>query len=552
MSTARINPEHAKTIQPAIDLIIKQTMTIERLKEALVGLRSELEGIVSDLEGEDLAVISTLQDMLYDALDMLEEELSDASSALPSSSFASSSLPQSSSSFSCSSSHPSSSAAPVLVQNSSASPPPKTPSKKVREGAEALASVKEVYRLENQGKSAEASAKLQSLPQGTHVQEQTIANASRAMEQVLFSLGGLETISRVLDSFFKRPAVRTSMSEHLKSTTSSEDQSTVDDIIATAKSFFTGIMQSSGRRTDINMNAFWAVAAALVPVTALEDRKVRSVMRVLNLRFEVVKRAIDLRNGMVDSAVGWKLIRTTSEHSDKRQMAELIKWLHSEDASTPDNEHKVEHKVMVSDKDGVLSFELHQRRYYNDNMLALRKRFLMTPAYERMRAAHLEVEERKRHVKALKAAKAMVERGVVPRNELVEAEKIALRVTYKNTQAERLARQKLRQAGLDRQPRSAEVTAEFEAAPEICELVIGKKQFQDALCQCTFSRKGGECDCPHCSYMTYNTGTLRRCLINFTWALNQFAAKAAWTQRKVSVGLLWTCISSRGIFFVLP
>ena len=55
---------------------------------------------------------------------------------------------------------------------------------------------------------AAAAAELGSLPQGSHVGPRTISNASRAMEQLLFRLGGLETIGKVLDSFFARPAVR--------------------------------------------------------------------------------------------------------------------------------------------------------------------------------------------------------------------------------------------------------------------------------------------------------------------------------------------------------
>ena len=54
------------------------------------------------------------------------------------------------------------------------------------------------------------------------------------------------------------------------------------------------------------MNAFWAVAAAIVPVTASEDKLVRAVMRILGLRYESVKRAIELRKAMADTAAGWK------------------------------------------------------------------------------------------------------------------------------------------------------------------------------------------------------------------------------------------------------
>ena len=90
-------------------------------------------------------------------------------------------------------------------------------------------------RLEAKGEMAKAAEKLLSLPKGKHVGEQTISNAGRAMESLLFQLGGLETIRRVLDSFFARPAVRTAMSNHLKSKTKSHDDAAVESIIKIAK-----------------------------------------------------------------------------------------------------------------------------------------------------------------------------------------------------------------------------------------------------------------------------------------------------------------------------
>jgi len=85
--------------------------------------------------------------------------------------------------------------------------------------AEALAGAVKVARLKGRGKMAAAAAELGSLPQGSHVGSQTFSNASRAMEQLLFRLGGLETTGKALDSFFARPAVSVAMSTHLKSRT---------------------------------------------------------------------------------------------------------------------------------------------------------------------------------------------------------------------------------------------------------------------------------------------------------------------------------------------
>jgi len=50
---------------------------------------------------------------------------------------------------------------------------------------------------------------------------------------------------------------------------------------------------------------------------------------------------------MVDSAAGWKLIKT-APHRDRIDWSPLKKWLHSGEASTLDNDHKTESKVTSS------------------------------------------------------------------------------------------------------------------------------------------------------------------------------------------------------------
>ena len=237
------------------------------------------------------------------------------------------------------------------------------------------------------------------------------------MESLLFQLGGLETIRRVLDSFFARPAVRTAMSNHLKSKTKSHDDAAVDSIIKTAKAFFTGIMGTKGRRSDIDMNAFWAAAAAIVPVTAREDKLVRAIMRILGLRYESVKRAIELRKAMVDTTAGWKWIKT-KPHCDRTDWTPLIKWHHSDEASTPDNDHKSEIKVNVTDDGTTVSYELHERRYWNDKLSVLLRTFRESPVFLEMQKAHTECERNKRHAKALSLAKR--EHGPQPSPQQVE------------------------------------------------------------------------------------------------------------------------------------
>ena len=172
----------------------------------------------------------------------------------------------------------------------------------------------------------------------------------------------------------------------MSSKTKSHDGAAVDSINKTTKAFFTGIMGTKGRRSDIDMNAFWAAAEAIVPVTAREDKLVRAVMRILGLRYESVKRAIELRKAMVDTAAGWKWIKT-KPHCDRTDWTLLIKWLHSDEASTPDNDHKSEIKVNVTDDCATVPYELHERRYWNDKQSVLQKTFRESPVFLEMQKA---------------------------------------------------------------------------------------------------------------------------------------------------------------------
>ena len=97
----------------------------------------------------------------------------------------------------------------------------------------------------------------------------------------------------------------------------------------------------------------------------------------------------------------------------------------------------------------------------------------------------------------------------------VEGEIAEMAAKYKERAAERAARRRLRKAGQMREPTSDEVDKELPTAPEMSELVIGKRQWWAALCDCTFHRKGGECDCPDCTYITHNTTRLRRDMLNW-------------------------------------
>jgi len=57
MHVQKAYPEHEKEVQAAVDLIFQQGMTIKLLEEALEQVRSELKGVMDDLDGDALEVV---------------------------------------------------------------------------------------------------------------------------------------------------------------------------------------------------------------------------------------------------------------------------------------------------------------------------------------------------------------------------------------------------------------------------------------------------------------------------------------------------------------
>ena len=115
VSILKVAPEHQKAVQPAVDLIRNQVMQIEELRGALADVRAELDFIVGGLGGEELEVITALQDMIYDVLDMTDTSSSSTTTTTT--------LSDSSSSLSASPPMPSSSSVPLPSSSPSSSPP---------------------------------------------------------------------------------------------------------------------------------------------------------------------------------------------------------------------------------------------------------------------------------------------------------------------------------------------------------------------------------------------------------------------------------------------
>ena len=98
-------------------------------------------------------------------------------------------------------------------------------------------------------------------------------------------------------------------------------------------------MGCKGRRTDVNTNAFWSAAAALLPRDLLVNRKGRAEMRGLGLNYRAIKRAGEIRARMEDEHGGCQLL-TTSEHCDRVDWNQVQRWFHSDGASTEGSGNK--------------------------------------------------------------------------------------------------------------------------------------------------------------------------------------------------------------------
>jgi hypothetical protein len=95
--------------------------------------------------------------------------------------------------------------------------------------------------------------------------------------------------AKVLEEFSSRPEVKRLLrgtqpqKPERPSGSRPIDEKTAIDILQAAKQFFTEIMKSVGRRTESDMNAFWAGVAAMLPKNLLFSRQGRSAMRILGV-----------------------------------------------------------------------------------------------------------------------------------------------------------------------------------------------------------------------------------------------------------------------------
>ena len=182
-----------------------------------------------------------------------------------------------------------------------------------------------------------------------------------------------------------------------------------------AQIFLKEVLVTKGRRSDADRNAYWAAAVALIPSDVFLNRKGRAIMRLLDVEYRVVKTALDMRSALQDGSRKWTFIKTAN-HSERKDLSYISRFLHSDRASCEDNDHKelCRVRVGVNLDTGIYQYELHRARILNDTKNALREMFLESPEFAEMSADVAKKKAALRLVQArVRARKAAGERGEV-------------------------------------------------------------------------------------------------------------------------------------------
>jgi len=274
---------------------------------------------------------------------------------------------------------------------------------------------------------AEADALRAELPKTKILGTSAVNKVIQDLQKRIFSVGGYDTIMKVVEGLFSRPLMKQVESpphhhhhkrhsrstvfcsaftfvlkvlpEDLRSRLPDKDDEARNDIVATAKGFLTEIMATNGRRPDLQANAFWAAAVALIPGDVVLNRKGRAIHRLLGVGPRVIAKATQMRKELIDRSQRWILV-TTASHSDASPWHVLDEWLHSDEASHEDNTRKelvrVDRIDLAREGEPKLPYELHRARVLNDTKSALFVKFKGSQAFAQMAADFLAKKKARR------------------------------------------------------------------------------------------------------------------------------------------------------------
>jgi len=147
---------------------------------------------------------------------------------------------------------------------------------RMRKGRELRQALSEVASLLAHDKSKQAKEALSAIEPGPVATKGLAKVRAGEMRNLLFTFGGLNLTKAVLDRFLSMPEVKRLLDDSiLKSRQELTDAKTSTAMLQAAKRFLNEMLASSGRRSDIERNAFWASVVSLMPSDLTENRQGR-------------------------------------------------------------------------------------------------------------------------------------------------------------------------------------------------------------------------------------------------------------------------------------
>jgi hypothetical protein len=297
----------------------------------------------------------------------------------------------------------SSSAVPATHERAADAPPPSAATKRqkrteeprVRRGRELREALGKVAKLYSHDRTQQAKAAFAAIPDGPTTGDRSVLGRAEEMRSLLFTFGGLSTTKATLQKFLQMGEVQRLLSDEFTKTRQEViDAETATELLLAAKRYINQMhaRASGGRRSDAERNAFWAAVVSLMPSDLINNRHGRSMMRILGISYKTMKTALTIRKALEDSGKAWVLL-TTKRHFDNIEAHWEIfdDWIHSSEASTPDNAHKEQIRVYrgypADPVTGRRGYGLHWRRAQEGNVKELLAKWRASTACQKFRLA---------------------------------------------------------------------------------------------------------------------------------------------------------------------
>ena len=348
--------------------------------------------------------------------------------------------------------------------------------------------LKEILSLEASGKvNAARALELQARTEVQLSEEEAKLQAQRRGELAkkrasqlrtnFFSLGSWELTADVLKRFLNTPEVKRLMPGSARQTRSEQaDAKIAAELLSAAKRFFGEIMDTKGRRSELDMNAFWAAISALMPAGLLEGRGGRAASRILGVHHRVIEKGVQVRKDLEERGEGWVHLEY-SGHSDRVDRQIIWDWWHSDLASVEDNQNKEPIRVYVDEPRRAIAQQRQQS----------------TPS-----AAAATVSADASDAAAASAASAAASAPASTR---------AYFIHWRRAQSGSMPDSLV---AFQNSPHAQLLKEATKTAKRPNGVAVGVKLLRRARCACVRPRRAAECDCTICSVVQHNLPLFHR------------------------------------------